>query len=279
MKVSSYDDDSQAKSIISVEPISTISTKRRGSVPHVVRVQSLPYSPDRIRNKGSPVKTPPAAPLLEEAPTTTAPQSRKNVKKGRRKLVLADDEAVPLKLTLLAKSTSKSRKRKLEDAPSEALPLEEMPTTSKNSKKVLNVKFEDDRPKKKAKTKAAPRLANSPQRLSSIPVEVCIETLGTTTQDVPKKRGRPFKKEGTKKPKLIIPEITISNRKKSVKERLNKVVEEPILDPNTAENELRPAIKSLRTTRSCEARATRSMDWSWEKVLLTNPDKISKKKI
>ena len=81
------------------------------------------------------------------------------------------------------------------------------------------------------------------------------------------KRGRKPKKISIKKT-LILPEFATTE--KPAKSRPKKVSEE--VEPE-------PAAKSARSTRSTEGRSTRSKDWSWEKVLLINPDKISKKKI
>lgn len=258
-----------------------ILAKRRGSVPHVVRVQNLPYSPDRIRNKGSPVKTPPTTAATAEASvaTSTATKGRKKVgPKGRRKLAGLSEAGASLAsttATAASRGPPKSKKRKLDqEAATES--VQEVSggdhePVMKKSKKPLSVKFDDDddRPKKKAaKTKAGPRLANSPQRLSSIPVEVCIETLGSSSP-APQKRGRKPKKISPKKTLLLLPEI--AKTEKPAKGRPPKKVPE--------DDEPEPSSKSIRSTRSNEGRTTRSKDWSWEKVLLINPDKITKKKI
>ncbi len=144
--------------------------------------------------------------------------------------------------------------------------------------------------KKKGKMKGGPRLANSPQRLSSIPVEVCIETLGTSQVNP---RGRPPKKQ-----KLLPVEeeeptpcssSSVTRKKKISKHRKKDAkVEELESEDEVAltvcggkvdlEPETLVECKKPRTTRSSGARSTRSKDWSWEKVLLTNPDKMTRNK-
>ena len=274
-QASSDEDGDDSKDRFAPRVTPAILAKRRGSVPHVVRVQNLPYSPDRIRNKGSPVKTPPVTAASEPsvATSTSATKGRKKVGlKGRRKLAdLSEAGAVTV---AASRGPSKSKKRKL-DEETAAESVQEVAggddPVQKKSKKSLSVKFDttDDRPKKvgKSKSKAGPRLANSPQRLSSIPVEVCIETLGSSPPAAPPKRGRKPKKISIKKT-LILPEFATTE--KPAKSRPKKVSEE--VEPE-------PSAKSARSTRSTEGRSTRSKDWSWEKVLLINPDKISKKKI
>ena len=291
----------------------SVGTKRRGSVPHVVRVQSLPYSPDRIRNKGSPVKASP--PVTRPAPVVparvdlsekliksmSAEETRNQIaelnrfaNKRRRMSFLtsesvtsvtmtADPTASTATATKKSNSNSKLRKRKIEQDDNESVELPQKLATKK-PKKSETVTFQGLGPaedevapplmknvlKKKGKLKHGPRLANSPQRLSSIPVEVCIETLGTT-QLPPKKqglaKGRP---RGSSKKKLVVPMIRSEN--------LELEEEVPLRAKSEADPETRLGSRKGRSTRSSDARTTRSKDWSWEKVLLTNPDKISRKK-
>ena len=132
--------------------------------------------------------------------------------------------------------------------------------------------------------KQGPRLASSPQRLSSIPVEVCIETLGTNQV---KPRGRPSKKRKLLpvEEEELTPCSPLSKKKISKK---NKKVEELESEDEVAltvrggkvnpEPETQVGTKKSRSTRSSGARTTRSKDWSWEKVLLTNPDKMTRNK-
>lgn len=284
MQLSSDDDGDDGKDRVLPKVTPAILAKRRGSVPHVVRVQNLPYSPDRIRNKGSPVKTPPSESASTEASgattsMTAATKGRKKVVlKGRRKLAgLSEAGSAETMTTSTAapRGPSKSKKRKLDhEAATESVQEvsgDDEPVMKKKTKKPLSVKFDtdDDRPRKAGKAKAGPRLANSPQRLSSIPVEVCIETLGSSSSlsPAPHKRGRKPKKIAQKKTLLLLPEI--AKAEKPIKGRPKKVFED--VEPE-------PAPKSVRSTRSNEGRTTRSKDWSWEKVLLINPDKITKKK-
>jgi hypothetical protein len=225
---------------------------------------------DRIRNKGSPVKPPTAGSGEASGATTTTHIEKAVGKKGRRKLILNPDTA-----SQTCPSASKPKKRKLDEIiPDSVQGVAEETPEPKKMKKLLSVKF-DDRPLKKVgKARGGPRLANSPQRLSSIPVEVCIETLGSSP-DVPGAVRPAAKTHPTvlTKKRLLIPDIMKKKAKKMRKGRPKKVPEEEV-----AEADVRPLAKGGRSTRSNEGRTTRSKDWSWEKVLLTNPDKISRKR-
>ena len=279
----------------------SIGSKRRGSVPHVVRVQSLPYSPDRIRNKGSPVKPSPAPATPATVVTSRIDLSEKLIKsmsaeetrnqiaelnrfanKRRRMSILKSENVTPLAMTATPtgakKDSSKSRKRKMEQDDDESVERPEKLVAKKVMKsktvtlqELLPIEEKESLPiqnvlKKKGKPKHGPRLAHSPQRLSSIPVEVCIETLGTTHVPPKKQAVTKGRARGSISKKLLVPKLQLEEDAATLRARSEA-------DPDT-----RLGSRKGRSTRSNDARSTRSKDWSWEKVLLTNPDKISRKK-
>lgn len=296
---------------------STVTTKRRGSVPHVVRVQSLPYSPDRIRNKGSPIKVSPTAESAahkmdlserlinsmsaEETRSQIAELNRFANKRRRISFLNNEDRSNQISVTA-SKSDKNAKKRKLEEdvLESDNAVITQKPGLKKAKKSAfINAEefVEEKRVakcvmKKKGKMRQGPRLASSPQRLSSIPVEVCIETLGTTQM---KPRGRPPKKqtllplEEEEEEPTPCSSLSVSRKakvaKKGKKDKKVKQLESEDEVASTARGgkvDLEPdthvGSKKSRSTRSSGARSTRSKDWSWEKVLLTNPDKLTRSK-
>ena len=307
-------------------------TKRRAIVPHVVRVQSLPYSPDRIRNKGSPVK--PSSSATSQAPVTpkmssaakmdlseklissmSAEETRSQIaelnrfaNKRRRISNFSSDLRNPPDLPTTTTTDEpvekkKGKKRKIEqveEVKAESVEVDAEPEREVSLKFVAkktkmnhyimvpsptksSVTTENVAKKVMKKKGKGPRFASSPQRLSSIPVEVCIETLGSSSnppQPEPvKKKGRP--------PKVLAKKSPFNGRAK--KRNLSKILKEKVelesedemalsvpKKSDLAEPETQVAPKKGRSTRSKNLRSTRSMDW--EKILLTNPDKVLKRK-
>lgn len=308
------------------------SSKRRATVPHVVRVQSLPYSPDRIRNKGSPVK--PSTSATSQA-TATAKTSAAKMDLSEKLISSMSAEETRSQIAELNRFANKRRRisnfssdlRNPPDPPTTAQAIAETkePVPSKEKSKKRKLEPEEDKPaaeqvaslkfvakktkmnhyimlpsptkisvteniaeKVLKKKNKGPRFATSPQRLSSIPVEVCIETLGSSSSSSQRQQQQqPAKKRKGRLAKNVAKKSSFNGR--TNKRNLAKISEEKVelesedeMAPSVAkksepvESESQVAPKKGRSTRSNNLRSTRSMDW--EKILLTNPDKVLRRK-
>lgn len=127
-----------------------------------------------------------------------------------------------------------------------------------------------------------PATANkNPQakRLSSIPAEIFIECIQSTPKQEQQPqivKSEPPPRRGGRRPRLkspppITPTATPKNKPMpSVKGRRKSKISEVLEPKKSSRTNMRSSDASMRTTRA--------QDWKWENVLLTNPERILRKK-